>query len=271
LSNLDFECVSDFDIRISSLGYINSTNSYVRIYKPFMQNKANFVRFSPENACLTKNKANSNPIQSQLKPIQTQFNPKQTQFKPNLKRNDGYFHQSIVIAPIIRYISDFITNWNQVRWTLTDMILTQILQPNCFKVPVENKEKEAVITELIDLLDTNGLFSDRDVALDAVLKRERIRSTGIGAGIAIPHCKCNAVNELIMAFGIAHEPIEFDSVDGKPVNILFLLVSPVDQTGPHIQALAAISRLMLKEEFKQKLEKAVSADEVYGMLNEIEK
>ncbi len=73
-----------------------------------------------------------------------------------------------------------------------------------------------------------------------------------------------------MAIGIAHEPIEFDSVDGKPVKILILLVSPANQTGPHIQALAAISKLMLNEEFRQKLEQAVSADEVNGLLNEIE-
>ena len=150
------------------------------------------------------------------------------------------------------------------------MIVTQILQPNCVKVPMENKEKEAAITELVDLLDTNGLLLNRDVALDAVLTRERMRSTGTGAGIAIPHGKCNAVKELVMAIGIAHGPIEFDSVDGKPVNILFLLVSPIDQTGPHIQALAGISRLMLNEEFRQKLEKASSAEDVYGLLNEIE-
>jgi len=151
---------------------------------------------------------------------------------------------------------------------VTNMILTQILQPNCVKVPVENKDKEAVITELVDLLDANGLLLDRDVALDAVLTRERTRSTGTGAGIAIPHGKCNAVKELVMAIGIAHEPIEFDSVDGKPVTILILLLSPADQTGPHIQALASISRLMLNEEFKEKLEQAASADEVYGLLNE---
>jgi len=147
------------------------------------------------------------------------------------------------------------------------MILTQILQPNCVRVPVENKDKEAVITELVDLLDANGLLLDRDVALEAVLARERTRSTGTGAGIAIPHGKCNAVKELVMAIGIAHEPIEFESVDGKPVTILILLVSPADQTGPHIQALARISRLMLDEEFKQKLEKVTSADEVYELLN----
>jgi len=153
---------------------------------------------------------------------------------------------------------------------VTNMILTQILQPNCVKVPVENKDKEAVITELVDLLDANGLLLDRDVALEAVLTRERTRSTGTGAGIAIPHGKCNAVKELVMAIGIAHEPIEFESVDGKPVTILILLVSPADQTGPHIQALASISRLMLNEKFKQKLEQATSADEVYELLNDTE-
>ena len=147
------------------------------------------------------------------------------------------------------------------------MILTQILQPDCIKVPVENREKEAVITELVDILDARGFLSDRDVALEAVLIRERTQSTGTGAGIAIPHGKCNAVKELVIAIGIAHEPIEYNSIDGKPVTILILLVSPADQTGPHIQALATISRLMLNEEFRQKLEKVTSADEAYSLLN----
>ncbi len=147
------------------------------------------------------------------------------------------------------------------------MILTQILQPDCIKVPVESRDKEAVITELVDLLDANGLLLDRDKALEAVLTRERTQSTGTGAGIAIPHGKCNAVKELVMAIGIAHEPIEFNSIDGKPVTILILLVSPADQTGPHIQALATISRLMLNEEFRQQLEKVTSSDEVYELLN----
>jgi len=150
------------------------------------------------------------------------------------------------------------------------MILTQILQPNCVKVPVESKDKEAVITELVDLLDAQGLLSDRDVVLDAVLTRERTQSTGTGAGIAIPHGKCNAVKELVMAIGIAHEPIEFQSIDGKPVTILILLVSPANQTGPHIQALARISRLMLNEEFKARLENANSAEDVYRLLSEQE-
>ena len=147
------------------------------------------------------------------------------------------------------------------------MILTQILHPNCVKVPLEQRDKEEVITELIDLLDSNNLFLDRDAALEAVLNRERTQSTGTGAGIAIPHGKCNAVKELIMAIGIAHEPIEFDSIDGKPVSIVILLVSPTNQTGLHIQALAAISRLLMNEQVKSRLENVSSADEVYELLN----
>ena len=147
------------------------------------------------------------------------------------------------------------------------MILTQILQANCVKIPIESRDKEAVITELVDLLDAGGALMDRDVALDAVLTRERIQSTGTGAGIAIPHGKCTAVKEVVMAIGIAHEPIEFESIDGRPVTIIFLLVSPVDQTGPHIQALAAISKLMLNEQFRRKLEQAESVEAVDELLS----
>ena len=147
------------------------------------------------------------------------------------------------------------------------MRLTQILQPACIKVPLDGEDKQLVITELVDLLDANGLLLDRNTVLEAVLAREQTRSTGIGSGIAIPHGKCKAVKELVMAVGIAHEPINFASVDEKPVTIVLLLVSPADQTGPHIQALARISRLMLDEKFKQGLEKATSAEQVYELLS----
>jgi fructose-specific phosphotransferase system IIA component len=147
------------------------------------------------------------------------------------------------------------------------MTLTKILQPACVKAPLENKEKGAVITELVDLLAANTLLSDRDVVLEAVLTREKTRSTGIGAGIAIPHGKCKGVSELVMAIGIAKEGIDFESIDDKPVTIVILLVSPVEQTSSHIQALAKISRLMLDEEFKNNLENASSAEEVYELLN----
>ncbi len=150
---------------------------------------------------------------------------------------------------------------------VVEMLLSQILQLSCVKVPLEGKDKKSVITELVNSLEENKLLLNKDVALQAVLTREQTKSTGIGSGIAIPHGKCNAVKELIMAIGITGEPIDFESVDGKPVGIIILLVSPADQTGPHIQALAKISRLMLDEEFRNKIQNVDSAEELYELLS----
>lgn len=147
------------------------------------------------------------------------------------------------------------------------MILTQILQPACIKAPLQSTDKDSSITELVDLLAENGLLLDRDSVLEAVLMREQTRSTGIGSGIAIPHGKCAGVEDLVMAIGIAHEPIDFDSIDHKPVKIIILLASPLDRTGPHIQALARISRLMLDENFKTRLENATSPEEAYELIS----
>ena len=146
------------------------------------------------------------------------------------------------------------------------MLLTHILQAACVKVPIAGRDKNSAITELIDLLDSQGLLTDKAMVSEAVFAREQTRSTGIGSGIAIPHGKCHAVKELVMALGIAHEPIDFDSVDGNPVTLVILLVSPTDRTGPHIQALAGISRLMLDDQFKKALEKAASAEEAYALI-----
>jgi len=150
------------------------------------------------------------------------------------------------------------------------MILTQILNPSCIKVPLEGKDKESVITELVDLLNDAGLLLDREVVLEAILSREQTRSTGIGSGIAIPHGKCKGVKDLVMAIGIAAEPIDFQSIDGKPIKVVVLLASPQDRTGPHIQALARISRLMLDEKFKEKLAESTSPQEVYNYVSEKE-
>jgi fructose-specific phosphotransferase system IIA component len=150
------------------------------------------------------------------------------------------------------------------------MRLTEILQRDCLKVPLAGIDKESAIAELVDLLDAAGVLQDRDAVLQAVLTREKTRSTGIGSGIAIPHGKCGAVKELVMAIGITKEPIDFQSVDENPVKIILLLVSPADQTGPHIQALARISRVMLDDNFKMKLENAKSVEEAEQLLKEKE-
>ncbi|MBN1787152.1 MAG: PTS sugar transporter subunit IIA [Sedimentisphaerales bacterium] len=150
------------------------------------------------------------------------------------------------------------------------MLLTQILESACVKVPLEGKDKESVITELVELLDANKLLTDKNGVLMSVLTREKTRSTGIGAGIAIPHGKCKGVKELVMAMGVCREDIDFQSIDSKPVHIVVLLASPIDKTGPHIQALARISRLMLDEEFKNKLQNAANAEELYKLISEKE-
>lgn len=147
------------------------------------------------------------------------------------------------------------------------MILTQILEPDCIKVPLDGMDKESAVTELVDLLNDKGLLTDRDLVLEAVLAREQTRSTGIGSGIAIPHGKCKGVKELVMAIGISPEGIDFQSIDGNAVKIIVLLASPTDKTGPHIQALARISRLMLDNEFKENLEKITSSEQLYELID----
>ena len=147
------------------------------------------------------------------------------------------------------------------------MILTQILEPACIIVPLQGKNKEAVIAELVDALASAGSIQDKNVVLQAVLAREQTRSTGIGSGIAIPHGKCKGARELVMAMGISSQGVDFESIDEKPVYIVVLLVSPIDKTGPHIQALARISRLMLDEEFKNKIQHSTSAQELYDLIN----
>lgn len=150
------------------------------------------------------------------------------------------------------------------------MVLTQILEPQCVKVPLEGTDKVSAIKELVDMLDTNNLLLNREQVFQAVLTRESTKSTGIGFGIAIPHGKCSGVKELVMAIGISRQGIDFQSIDGKPVYIVVLLASPIDRTGPHIQALARISRLMLDEEFKNKLQNASSSEELYTLISEKE-
>ncbi|HAU38945.1 MAG TPA: PTS sucrose transporter subunit IIABC [Phycisphaerales bacterium] len=144
--------------------------------------------------------------------------------------------------------------------------LKDLLSPGRIRAPLKETTKEGVIRELIDVLAAGDDLRDRDAALQAVLEREKTRTTGIGNGLAIPHGKTDAVGELVMAVGIAPTPVDFESVDGKPVSLVLLLLSPLDKTGPHIQALARISRLMSLAEFRKKLSAAGSAQEVYDAI-----
>src|ERR671912_389773 len=146
------------------------------------------------------------------------------------------------------------------------MRLTEILKPQNIKVPLEAKVKTEAIGELVNLLAANGELTDPKKVLDAVLDREATRTTGIGNGLAIPHGKCTGTADLVMAIGKAGTPIDFQAIDGRPVTLIWLLSSPPDKTGPHIHALARISRLMTIDRFRQALNEAKTAKEVFDII-----
>ena len=146
------------------------------------------------------------------------------------------------------------------------MRLSEILKPQNIKVPLEAKTKSDAIAELVNLLATNGEVVDPKQVLDAVLDREATRTTGIGNGLAIPHGKCTGTDHLVMAIGRPSQPIDFQAIDGRPVNLIWLLTSPPDKTGPHIHALARISRLMTIEKFRAALAAAKTAQEMYDVI-----
>jgi fructose-specific phosphotransferase system IIA component len=150
------------------------------------------------------------------------------------------------------------------------MKLTDILTPQRIRVPLQVADKEQAITAMVDVLAADGAIADAAKVLAAVRERERTRTTGIGGGLALPHGKSPAAPQLAMAIGKPAGPIDFDSVDGKPVNLIIMLVSPMDKTGPHIQALAHISRLLSVEAFRRKLIAASSADEMFQLISEQE-
>jgi fructose-specific phosphotransferase system IIA component len=146
------------------------------------------------------------------------------------------------------------------------MRLNEILKPQNIKIPLDARTKADAIAELVNVLAASGDVTDAKKVLDAVLEREATRTTGIGNGLAIPHGKCAGTNDLVMAIGRAATPIDFQAIDGRPVTIIWMLASPPDKTGPHIHALARISRLMTMDKFRAALLNAKTAQEAYDII-----
>ncbi len=133
------------------------------------------------------------------------------------------------------------------------MTLMEILSGKSVIVGLKGQTKREILEELVDALEVGDKITDRDKVLEAVLYREEIMSTGVGHGIAIPHGKSEYATSVGGVLGIKSEGINFDSLDDKKTYIFFLLVSPVDVSGPHIKALARISRVLKGEDFRQRL------------------
>lgn len=150
------------------------------------------------------------------------------------------------------------------------MLLSELLTPERVRVPLRGVSKEALLEELVGVLSESGAVRDGDDVLRAVRDRERVLSTGVGSGVAIPHGKSEAVPGLAMAAGLTAEPVEFDALDGDPVRLLFLLVGPDSAAGEHVKALSRISRLVRREAFRERLAAASSPEEFVAIVAEAE-
>ena len=131
-----------------------------------------------------------------------------------------------------------------------------------------SKTKVEVMHELVGLVHSAGMIEEIDPVVEALLLRERKGSTGLESGIAVPHCKVETIPGLVLGMGIAPGGIDFDSLDGAPSKLFFLLLAPPDQSGPHIEALAEIAKLTQSEAFCNSLVSSADAAEVVELLTE---
>lgn len=137
------------------------------------------------------------------------------------------------------------------------MLLSELLSPDRVKVPLAGRTKDDLLQELVELVAPAR--DDAEAILAAVRERERELSTGVGGGVAIPHAKTPRVEQLVMAAGVTPSPVDFDALDGQPVELFFLLVGPESAAGAHVRALARISRLLRREPLRASLRSAADA------------
>ena len=146
------------------------------------------------------------------------------------------------------------------------MNLKKVLSPDTVWVDLKADTKEGIIEEMIDRLMAAGRIKDREGALQAVLDREAKMSTGMQNGVAIPHGKSECIKSLVAAIGLNKAGVNFDSMDGSPCTIFIMTLSPAKRTGPHIQFLAEVSRLINQPAERERLLAAKTHAEIYEIL-----
>ena len=148
---------------------------------------------------------------------------------------------------------------------VSELLKTEFVIPN-----LKGETKEDVINELLDLFKNDPRVEDIEKVRSAVLDREKVMSTGVGKGFAIPHGKTNFVKEIIGAFGRIPDGIDYESLDGNPVQLIFLLIGKDNLISTHIKLLSRISRLMNKDDFRHRLIEANTAEEIVKLFAEEE-
>ena len=146
------------------------------------------------------------------------------------------------------------------------MNLKKVLSPDTVWVDLKADTKQGIIEEMVDRLFAAGKFKDRETALAAVLEREAKMSTGMQNGVAIPHGKTDAVKSLVAAVGLNKAGVNFDSMDGSPCTIFIMTLSPIRRSGPHMQFLAEVSRLISQPAEREKLLAAKTHGDIYEIL-----
>jgi PTS system nitrogen regulatory IIA component len=150
------------------------------------------------------------------------------------------------------------------------MKLMDFLSKKSIVAEIKATKKEDVLKELVDLMITAGELekSSRNKVIDALLERESLGSTAIGQGIAIPHAKTDCVSKLVGAFALSKKGVDFDSLDGEPVYIFFLLLAAQDSAGPHLKALARISRLFKDKYFRDNLRSCTNEQDIIKVITQ---
>jgi PTS system nitrogen regulatory IIA component len=148
------------------------------------------------------------------------------------------------------------------------MKILDILEKRLIIPQLTSKTKEGVLRELVHVLSETDRQVSEDRLIEILLERESLGSTGIGEGVAIPHGKSREVKKILASFGRSLPGLDFQSLDGKPTYLFFLLIAPENSAGLHLKALAQISRLMKDQAFRKRLMEADSADEIYAIFSE---
>jgi len=148
--------------------------------------------------------------------------------------------------------------------------ITGLLSPECISLELREKRKKRVIGELTGLLQMAGKVESGKALAGKIIEREAMASTGIGHGIAIPHCLTNLVDDTVMAFGRSSTGIPFDSADNKPAQLIFLLTGPPTATSEHLKLLSKLSRLLTEQQFRTQLFEAATAEEVIELFRRAE-
>lgn len=146
------------------------------------------------------------------------------------------------------------------------MKLSEILKPQFIIADLRAHDKKGVLEELTQIITEQETSLNKGTLLQVLLERERLGSTGIGDGIALPHGKLKGLNKLLISFGRSIDGLNFDSIDEQPAYLLFLLLAPENSAGMHLKALAKISRMLKDGNFRWRLMGAKSREEIYKII-----